>query len=76
MNLATVTNMLPIYAAAGRGQYAKALRLYLEQTAAHEVQYGALLKTFKVVGLHTVRYTDRQTTSGLVFGQSYRQSSD
>ena len=52
--------MLPIYAAAGRGQYAKALRLDLEQTAAHEVQYGALLKTFKVVGLHTVRYKDHE----------------
>ena len=61
LDLETVTNILPIYAAAGRGQYANAFRLYLEQTAAYEVQHGVLLKTFKVVGvvgLHTVRYTD------------------
>ena len=37
-----------------------AFRLYLEQTATFEVQHGALLKTFKVVGLHTVRYTDHE----------------
>ena len=25
-----------------------------------EIQYGALVKTFYVVGLHTVRYTDHE----------------
>ena len=28
-----------------------------------EIQYGALVKTFKVVGLHTVRYTDHEWSS-------------
>ena len=60
LHLATVANMLPIFAAAGRGQYAKGLRLYLELMASHEVQYPAVMKTFKVVGLHTVRYTDHE----------------
>ena len=41
--------------AAGRGQYSKALRLYLEKMTAQEIQYGALVKTFKVVGLHLPR---------------------
>ena len=52
--------MLPIFVTAGRGQYSKALRLYLEQMTVQEIQYGALVKTFKVVGLHTVRYTDHE----------------
>ena len=55
---------LSIFAAAGRGQYSKALRLYLEQITVLEIQYGALLKTFKVVGLHTVRY-NKQEWSGV-----------
>ena len=29
---------------------------YLEQITELEIQYGALVKTFKIVGLHTVRY--------------------
>ena len=52
--------MLPIFAAAGRGQYAKALRLYLELMLVYNVKYGSLIKTFKVIGLHTVRYTDHE----------------
>ena len=60
LQLAIVAKMLPIFVAAGRGQYSKALRLYLEQMTVQEIQYGALVKTFKVVGLHTVRYTDHE----------------
>ena len=52
--------MLPIFAAAGRGQCAKALRLYLELMLVYNVKYGSLIKTFKVIGLHTVRYTDHE----------------
>ena len=52
--------MLPIFAAAGRGQYAKALRLYLELMLVYNVKYGSLIKTFKVIGLHTVRYADHE----------------
>ena len=52
--------MLPYFAAAGRGQYAKALRLYLEQMKMYDLQYGALIKTFKVAIVHTVRYTDHE----------------
>ena len=58
LHLAIVAKVLPIFAAAGQGQYSKALRLHLEQMTVQEIQYGALVKTFKVVGLHTVRYTD------------------
>ena len=54
LHLAIVAKMLPIFVGAGRGQYSKALRLYLEQMTVQETQYGALVKTFKVVGLHTV----------------------
>ena len=39
--------MLPIFAAAGRGQYAKALRLYLELMLVYNVKYGSLIKTSK-----------------------------
>ena len=53
LHLAILANM-PIFVAAGRGQYSKALRLYIEQMTVQETQYGALVKTFKVVGLHTV----------------------
>ena len=53
LHLAIVAKMSPIFVAAGRGQYSKALRLYLEQMTVQESQYGALVKTFKVVGLHT-----------------------
>ena len=53
LHLAIVAKMLPIFAAAGRGQYSKALRLYLEQIHVLEIQYGALGKTFKVVGLQS-----------------------
>ena len=60
LHLAIVAKMLPIFAAAGRGQYSKALRLYLEQMTVQKIQYGSLVKTFKVVGLHTVRYTDHE----------------
>ena len=60
LHLAIVAKMLPIFAAAGRGQYSKALRLYLEQITVLEIQYGALVKTFKVVGLHTVRYNEHE----------------
>ena len=60
LHLAIVAKMSPIFVAAGRGQYSKALRLYLEQMTVQESQYGALAKTFKVVGLHTVRYTDHE----------------
>ena len=60
LHLAIVAKMLPIFAAAGRGQYSKALRLYLEQIHVLEIQYGALGKTFKVVGLHTVRYNEHE----------------
>ena len=57
--------MLPIFAAAGRGQYSKALRLYLEQITELEIQYGALVlvKTFKILGLHTVRNNEKEWTS-------------
>ena len=57
--------MLPYFAATGRGQYAKALRLYLEQDAILEVKYGAFLKTFKVTGLHTVFYNDHEWSGGM-----------
>ena len=60
LHLAIVAKMLPIFAAAGRGQYSKALRLYLEQITVLEIQYGALVKTFKVVSLHTVRYNEHE----------------
>ena len=60
MNLSTTARMLSFFIAAGRGQYAKALRLYLEQMVVYDVQYGALIKTFKVAGLHTVRYIDHE----------------
>ena len=60
LHLAIVAKMLLIFAAAGRGQYSKAVRLYLEQMTVQEIQYGALVKTFKVVGLHTVQYTDHE----------------
>ena len=73
LHLAIVAKMLPIFAAAGRGQYSKALRLYLEQMTVLEIQYGALVKTFKVVGPHTV---DIMNTSGLVCGQTCRSNSD
>ena len=52
--------MLSIFVGAGRGQYSKALRLYLEQMTVHKIQYGSLVKTFKVVGLYTVQYTDHE----------------
>ena len=55
LHLAIVAKMLHIFVAAGRGQYSKALRLYLEQMTVQEIQYVVLVKTFKVVGLHTVR---------------------
>ena len=55
-----ISKMLPYFAAAGRGQYAKALRLYLEHMKMYDLQYGALIKTFKVAGLHTVSYTDHE----------------
>ena len=42
LHFAIVAKMLPIFAAAGRGQYSKALRLYLEQITVLEIQYGAL----------------------------------
>ena len=60
LHLSTTSKMLPYYAAAGRGQYAKGLRLYLEQMKTYDLEYGALIKTFKVLGLHTVRYTDHE----------------
>ena len=60
MHLSTTARMLPFFAAAGRGQYAKAHLLYLEQMVVYDVQYGALIKTFKVAGLHTVLYTDHE----------------
>ena len=60
LHLAIEAKMLPIFAAAGRGQYSKALQLYFEQMTVQEIQYGALVKTFKVVGLHTVQYIDHE----------------
>ena len=53
--------MVPYFAAASRGQYGKALRLYLEQAKACNVEYGALIKTFKCFGFHTVRFTDHDS---------------
>ena len=72
MHLSVISKMLPYFGAAGRGQYAKALRLYLEQMKLYDLQYGALIKTFKVAGLHTVRYTGPM--SGLAYGQTYRSN--
>ena len=72
LHLAIVAKMLSIFAAAGRRQYSKALRLYLEHMTVQEIQYGALVKRFKVVGLHTVQYTDH----GLVCGQTCQSKSD
>ena len=54
LHLAIVAKRLPIFVAAGRGQYSNALRLYLEQMTVQEIQYGALVKTFTVVGLHLI----------------------
>ena len=63
LHLAIVAKLLPIFAAAGRGQYSKALRLFLEQITELEIQYEALVKTFKIVGLHTVRYNEHEWSS-------------
>ena len=40
MHLSAVALTLPYFATSGRGQYVKALRLYLEQDAIFEVKYG------------------------------------
>ena len=60
MRLSALALMLPYVAASGRGKYANTLRLHLEQIAIFEVKYGVLLKTFKVIGLHTVCHNDHE----------------
>ena len=60
LHLSTATKMLPIFAAAGHGQYAKGLRLYLELMAIYEMQYNDVTKAFRVKGLHTVRYSEHE----------------
>ena len=54
LHLATVTDMLPFFTAAGHGQYAKGGRLYLEMMDRHAHLIKRLMDKFKSHGLHAV----------------------
>ena len=60
LHLPTVVDTLPIFAAAGHGQYAKGGRLYLEMMDRHALLNKPLIDIFKFHGLHTVRYSEHQ----------------
>ena len=55
-HLATVVDMLPIFAAAGHTQYAKGARLYVQMMPRNITTYTSAKNIFQVHKLHTVRY--------------------
>ena len=60
LHLSTVGSMLPIFAAAGRGNYAKGCRLYLKLMADFKEKHTSVYELFEVFGYHTVRYNHKE----------------